>query len=190
MPLNAATLSAKLQELDPVSEEPPVIEAWKTAVDFWFAESTVAGISPLVIPYDPGDPEAEPPVPPTPRSTPYDTMLAQFESAMAGISSGSTAVEGATIIVNAFVAFWGALAPIVATVWVTVPPLGTVGTIPPPLLATPALITSLATLFLANKDAALSKADSYDALAAALNTANVGALVINTAPTPVTLPVL
>lgn len=184
MAMSADTLASELEALDPVADEAPVIENLRNAWDLYFAESTVKGISPIVTPYDPGPPEV-------PRSTPYDVALDAFAGALTGISTGTTAVQGATYLVNAMVAFWGALAPLVPTVWVTVPPLATLTTIPTGLLAPPTVIAALAPVFTANTVAALSKPDCMSAIAAILHANNTGATVTDTTvPTPLILPVL
>lgn len=190
MAMSADTLAAKLKEIPNTEDEAEVTEGWKEAFDFYFAESEVKTVSPLVIPGDPGDPEAEPPIPPTPRSTPYDAALAQLKSAMVGISTTGPATQGATKIHTAITAFWTALAPIVSTVWVVVPPLASLVTPPPGLLAGPAYIAALAAIFTANQVGALSASDCYDAIATHVHTNNLQAQVVDTtAPTPVVLPI-
>ena len=182
MTLTASTLSSRLEGIENTEDEAEVRTGWRMALGLYFSESAVKGVSPSVT-YDPGPPEI--------LSTPYDTALDAFASALTGISTGTTAVEGATKIAAANATFWTSLAPLVATVWIVVPVLASLVTAPPGVLAQPAYITALSGIFASNMAGDLSKADAYAAIAALIHTNNQGATVLDTTtPTPLVWPVL
>lgn len=184
MPLNASTLATELANIEPTDDEAVVRAGWRLAFGTYFAESSVKGVTPIITPYDPGPPEV-------PLVTPYDAALDQFALALTGISLGVLPTDGAMKIATAHAAFWTAIAPLVASVWIVAPPLASLVTPPAGVLAIPAYVTALSAVFVSNRDGALSKVDCYNAIAAVIHGNNTGATVLDTTtPTPLTLPIL
>lgn len=174
MAMSSGTLSTELQEIENAATEPPVLDGWEAAWQAYFLESEVQGVNPS-------------------SESVFSVATAAFKAGLLGISSGATAVDGATKIVTAHKAFWAALAPLVATVWEVTPPLASLVTPPPWILSSQletAYINGLAAIFTANTAANLPKDQAYDAVTVLIHTNNLGATVVDTTvPTPVVWPI-
>ncbi len=167
MPLDPSVLANGLENMTPADSEPPAIAAFVDAWDHYFAGSTVSG-APAV-------------------AGSYVTGLSAMRGAMVGMSAPNAA---ALAIQNGIIAFWTAILPVPASIWVPpglvfVPPV-----LPPLTLGT--IAAALTSVFAANVAASLSLHDACTAIAAVLHTAGgIGGFVpASPPPVPAPLPIV
>jgi hypothetical protein len=142
MVLLAATLGTELQNLSPVDNEAQAVQTLATAWHNYFKGSSVAGIPAL------------------------EASLLAAKNAMVGALSGmSQANQAAAKLAAGITAYWGAVIPAAASIWVTVPPI--MSATPPPGLA--GVAATVSGIFSANTFGKLNLAASATALANALH---------------------
>lgn len=170
MSMSPDTLSTELQKIDNASTEPPVTQGWFDAIKVFWEEAQA----------DPGA------IAPTPDAS--DTALTAMKGAMTGISTprASGLLAAQQIFSPAFAAFWSTMSGIIATVF-----SGAVTLTPPPWTIDSGVKlgfeTALGAVFDANKASALPKADSYDAIAAAIAPFFAGASYVDSVPSTYTI---
>ena len=136
-----------------------ITNAW---VDF-FSDASVAGI-------------------PAKRSL-LEPARAAMTLALVGMSAPGV---GAAKLTAAITAFWAAVTPSAASIWVTLP--ATVSATPPPTLASIALI--LPPIFAANTAGRKSINDAANDLASAVLSTQLGGATLNAAVPPLVVPIL
>lgn len=154
MGLTVATLKNGLVNMAPTMSEATAINNFAVAWKAYFAEA-LAGVIPIA------DEDL------------LDPAIVTMKGAMTGLS-----VAGAASIQAGITAFWGAVTPIAATLWVAVPPALS-ATQPAGLSG---IAASLNAVFLANKTGNLNLDNACQAIAAAIHATQTGGLV--TYPTP------
>lgn len=167
MALDPATLATELKKAPEFpADEAATIAKWSAAWQVYWEESEAVSAATVAAETSPA------------------AAVAAFEGALAGISAANTAVVAATKIKDACKGFWTAATPALA--YLTVPsPVGTWLLLPPFMLdpgAEAAFVAALAAVFTANMTGSVSKDDSMDALAAAINTGQAGATFLDTTP--------
>jgi hypothetical protein len=146
----------------PAATEAEGIDNFATAFENYFAGSTVSGV------------------------TAAQSQLGPATDALKLAMSGLANVDGAAAMAAGVSAFWSTLSGLAAVVWVVVPVLAS--TTPPPGLA--GLQAALAVTGAANIAGGLSLVDAADAMATTIHASNTGGFAVNTAPTPVSIPIL
>jgi hypothetical protein len=143
--LSRTKLKDELAAITPKTTEQDAIDAFALAWSRYFAGAAVAGTSAA--------------------SGPLDTGIAAMKLAMVGMSASGA---GPMKLQLGLVAFWGAIAPLGATMFALTAPAAVVPPlVPPTTLST--LSAALESTFAANAAASLSLADSADALATVLH---------------------
>ena len=176
--MSSNTLATELKKINLETTEAPVKDAWALAYVKYMMESELMGLS----------------ISPTAESV-FDTSKAVMVTALNGLSTAKTALQGTQLLVAAIKAFWVSVLANAATIWIPVPTLVPLPVVLPAALLTPAaeqaLAISLASVFTANMTGGLSESDSVDAIVAVLHPANAGAIVTqNTPPTPTPLTIV
>jgi len=170
--MTAATLANILDNLGPVDNEPDVLYNWAIAYTAYMMESAVGGISPA-------------------DASVFAACETAMKAAMVGISTTGLA---ASKIVAGVKAYWNAIAPAFATIWITAPPLVSFTSIPTGVLtsgAELAFTNNLIAVFTANTTGELSAVDAYAAVASVIHGNSSGAMVVQGPVPPGTpLPVL
>jgi len=168
MALSANTLADGLKSLGNPANSVELQEDWASVWGGYWEESTATSLVTVGA-----------------NSAPAIALTA-FKAQIALLADDSnTATTAAGIILDACKDFWTAAIPLLAYPTAFPPVPGPYATLPPFILnpgAELAWITALATVFVANKDGALSKNDSLDAIATAMHSGQAGATFLDTTP--------
>lgn len=160
MAMLAKTLADSLASNPNTNNENSAIAAFTSSWITYFSTAT-AGVVPIISPLL--------------QTTPQSAMIA----AMTGLSQSG---NGAIAISNGIYAFWGAMAPLAASLFPTA-----ISLVPPPAITT--IASALVPVFLSNTQGNLDASICYLNIANALNTINtaggIALLIIAGIPTPV-----
>jgi hypothetical protein len=160
--LSKDTLAGELETMTPTDSEAVGIARFVSAFSEYFEESTVGGAECVSV------------------------ALAGARSAMASAMTGVAGADSALAIQAGVTAWWGAVSSSAVSIWITVPPLASVT--PPPTVAS--VQTAVLAAGQSNIAGKKSLEDSAESIAVALHTNNQGALAVNTAVPPVSIPIL